>query len=211
MQLRILPAMVAVLGTSFSGPTRADMILRAIGPTTIPPGGHVDFMFAASFPAPMSWTWHLGGDSEPGPVPFGEQFWYRGSRIDHSEWSTGLSVTATSTAGGSFSTGATATALSGYFSMSFPSAGDFSVSAQSRYSATWIEATHADRAVRSCFLFICGPWNYWTELAGERSGGYGYDASAGPIAVHVVPETETWALMAAGLGVLGALRRRRPA
>lgn len=209
MQLRILPAMVAVLGTVFSGPARADMILRAIGPTTIPPGGHVDFMFAASYPAPASWAMRLGGDSEPGPVPFGEQFWYRGSQVDHSEWSAGLSVTATSTAGGGFATGGSTNSLGGIFSMSFPLPGDFSVSAHSRYSAAWQEVTHVDRAARSCFLFICGPWNYWTEFAGERSGGYGYGASAGPIAVHVVPETETWALMAAGLGVLGALRRRR--
>ncbi len=211
MRIRNILAAIVALVAWFSGPSQAGtMALSAVGPTTILPGGHVDFTFAASFSVSPPWTAHLAGDPEPGPIPFGDQTWYRGSRIDHSEWSAGVVATATSTAGGSFSASASATSsLGGVFSMGFPSPGVFAVSAHSGFSARWIEETHVDRAARSCFLFICGPWSYSTEFAGERSGFNGDSASAGPIAVHVVPEPETWATLAVGLGILGALHRRQ--
>lgn len=210
MRFSVIAAAAAAFGALLSGSSQAaTMDLSAVGPTTILPGSHVDFTFAASYSVSPPWTMHLAGDPEPGPIPFGDQTWYRGSRIDHSEWPVLLSVTATSSTGGGFATGASSSFLGGAFSMSFPDPGDFSVSAHSEFSARWSEDTHVDRAARSCFLFICGPWAYRTEFAGERSGGYGGSAYAGPIAVHVVPEPETWAMLATGLGILGARHARR--
>lgn len=58
-------------------------------------------------------------------------------------------------------------------------------------------------------FFYAGPvpGNYWLNVAGSRAGSIG--SYSGNISVNPVPEPETYAMMLAGLGLLGFSARRR--
>lgn len=192
-----------------------DFNARPVGPTTIPIGGIVNVSVDVAWTLD-DYSWDLPGDPER-PLPYyGEYERYLPGTVRTVEHFGGDALTAWVTPDTGLSPypptlhGNAGPAGNWSFSFQFWSPGRFELRVDGNWAVQWARNTDRYYLFYDCEGWDCrieGP--YW---AGSTESHMSYGAYPGlDIWVDVVPEPELYAMLLAGLGLVGLRVRRRQA
>lgn len=198
---------IVATGTAHAGLARFE--IAPAEPLVVNPGEVIAFSVLEDFEPFRSWHYYAG-ESEPAPVFFGSQSWYHGGEEMRYETVGQLDFHAWASDGQSRKATIYATDAVWRFDLRFTAPGNYTVNAGGTWHGAWNVWYSSSTSHRDCFLFICGPWSE-DATHYSNSDPISGDFPTRVVQVMVVPEPETWVLMSGGLGILGALsRRRRP-